>query len=503
MPTAKQRFEKLDKNREGVMTRARDCADITIPVLMPPIGADENTVLTTPYQSLGARGVNNISSKLVLALLPTGNPFFRFFLSDEMAAQLGADKAAVEEGMRKLENAMMKQVETGNLRTVINIVIKLLVVTGNALLHVPDEGSSRVFRLNQYVCIRDPMGTVIEGIIKESVHPTTLSEETRTATDVKPAADSDESVEVYTHIKRDGKKIVYHQEINEKLVPGSEGRNNVDESPYIFLRWNALDNEDYGRGHCEEYLGDLRSMEGLSKSIITFAAAVAKIVFLEHPNSVTDSKDLRDAESGEFVTGRADDIDVLHVEKFADFQVAKATMDDLTLRLSQAFLLTSGTIRNAERVTAEEIRLQAQELEDVLGGVYTVLSQELQLPLVRRLMVREKKKGTFPKVPKGSIEPSIVTGFDALGRGHELNRYRQYFSDGLQLMPNFMDQFSGGRVAQLLATQHNVDVADLTKTEEEIAADQQQAMAAQVVDKGTGPAVSAAGQIAVDNNAAE
>jgi hypothetical protein len=37
--------------------------------------------------------------------------------------------------------------------------------------------------------------------------------------------------------------------------------------PYIPLRWAALENENYGRGHCEEYLGDLRSLEDLSKDL--------------------------------------------------------------------------------------------------------------------------------------------------------------------------------------------------------------------------------------------
>ena len=502
MATAKDRWEKLDGDREGVMSRARDCANVTIPALMPPMGSNENSTLSQPYQSLGARGVNNLSSKLTMTMLPSGSPFYRFQIGEDAAATMDAQgKGQVEEGLRQLENRTSKGIESSNLRPVMSIANKLLIVTGNALLHVPDKGKSRTYNLTQYVCVRDPMGTVIEGVIKESVHPSTLSDEIRAANQVQITDDSDESVDVYTHIRKVENKMEYHQEINDIKVPGSEGRNKIDESPYIFLRWNALDGEDYGRGHCEEYLGDLRSLEGLSKSIVTFSAAAAKIIFLEHPNAVTNSDELRAAESGEFVMGRREDIDVLQLEKFADFQVAKATLDDLTLRLSHAFLLTSGTVRNAERVTAEEIRLQAQELEDVLGGVYTVMAHELQQPLVKRLMARARKAGDFPVLPANAIDPVIVTGFDALGRGHELNRYRQYFSDGVQLMgPEFMQGFSSDRVAQLLATQHNVDIKDLKKTDEETQAEQQQAMAATVMDKGTAPAVAAAGQMAVDNN---
>ena len=44
--------------------------------------------------------------------------------------------------------------------------------------------------------------------------------------------------------------------------------------------------------------------------------------------------------------------------------------------------------RSAERVTAEEVRYMAQELETALGGVYSILSQEFQYPFVNLLLGR-------------------------------------------------------------------------------------------------------------------
>ena len=191
--------------------------------------------------------------------------------------------------------------------------------------------------------------------------------------------------------------------------------------------------------------------------------------------------------------GNIEDVNALTLDKYPDFQVAKATLDDLSLRLSHAFLLSTGTIRNAERVTAEEVRLQAQELEDVLGGVYTVLSKELQLPIVRRLMVQLRKSGLVNQLPKNALDPQIVTGFDALGRGHELNKLRTYFSDGASLFgEEFLSHFSIPRVAQLLAVNHNVSVAELMKTQDEYAADAQNNMQATMLDKATGPVAGAA-----------
>src|SRR3546814_11895121 len=97
------------------------------------------------------------------------------------------------------------------------------------------------------------------------------------------------------------------------------------------------------------------------------------------------------------------------------FSVASQVAERLELRLSHAFMLQSGTVRNAERVTAEEIRAMAQELENVLGGVYTVLSAEFQLPLIRRILYVLIRQAEAPELPK-SVVPTVLTGFESIGR---------------------------------------------------------------------------------------
>ena len=493
MDTAKSRFEKLNGARSEVLERARDAADLTIPSLMPASGHSESSRLPQPYQSLGARGVNNLASKLALALLPAGNPFFRMTVNDDIVGLID-NEPEVQENLRKIENKAMERVENSNLRVILHAALKQLITAGNAMLYLPDEGGARAFRLNQYVITRDPMGAWKEIVIQEKTHPATMDQDLIDNEELGLDPTSDEDVEVYTLVKRMGDKVEFHQEINDVMVPGSEGSTKYDKSPFIPLRWNAVENENYGRGHVEEYMGDLRSLEGLSKAVVEFSAAASRVIFLERPNSTTDIASLVEAQNGEFVEGNPEDIHTLQIDKYPDFQVAKQTIDDLSLRLSHAFLLTTGTVRNAERVTAEEIRLQAQELEDVLGGVYTVLAQELQLPVVRRLLVQLRKSGQIPKLPEGTLSPTIVTGFDALGRGHELNKYRQYFADGQALFgPTFMAQFDPAKVAALMSLHHNIDIDGIMKSQEMVEQEQQQAISQTVIDKAAGPV---AGQMA-------
>lgn len=509
MATAQSRWDHLNSRRSGVLQRARAAAELTIPSIMPPEGSDVNTELFTPYQSLGARGVNNLASKLLLALLPPGTSFFRFQLDDAVKAALGEGNKEVEEAMRKLENTGMRKVEAGNLRTVLYSVLKHLIVAGNSALHMPAKGDARMFRVNQYVVVRDAQGTVTEAVLKETVSPTTLSDEIKEACEIKQVDSlrDEEGVDIYTIVKlvKGGKTVEYHQEINDKMVPQSEGRNKVEESPYVFLRWTAVDGEDYGRSLVDDYMGDLRSLEGLSKSIIGFSAVASKIILLLHPNSSTDKRALAKANTGDIVTGDIRDIDVLQLEKYADFQVAKSVVDELTLRISHAFLLQSGTVRNAERVTAVEVRAMAQELEDVLGGVYTVLSRELQLPIVHRIMAQMKSAKEFPSIPsvngKAAVSPIIVTGFDALGRGHELNKFRAYFSDlaGVMGPERVLALFDEEKLAKTFATSHNIDIAELLKTEEQRTAETQQAQSQQLMDKAAGPVAGAVAKGAMES----
>ncbi len=500
MATAKERFTTLDGKRDQVLSRGRDCADLTIPALMPPQGADENTSLPTPYQSLGSRGVNNLTSKLRLSLFPPGQPFFRFQIDPDTLEQIAADDPrvaqAIEGSMQELENEALKELEQGSDAVILHAAIKQLVVTGNVLLHMPKDDDSRIFRLQNYVVVRDASGNWYEIVAQEVVSKYTLPEGVVVKSTGK---DDDEDVTIYTHIKKEGDKAVWYQEVDEQTIAGSEGRSPYDDCPYIPLRWAALENENYGRGHCEEYLGDLRSLEDLSKDLVSFSAAAAKVIFLDRPNSTTDLEALQEAVSGEFVEGNIEDIGVLQLNKFHDFQVAKSQIDDLSLRLSHAFLLTTGTVRQAERVTAEEIRMQAQELEDVLGGVYTVLAAELQHKVVRRLIERLKSKGRFPTLPAGVLQPVIVTGFEALGRGHELNKIRAYFSDGVALYgPEFMAEFDAGAVADALAVHHNVNVQGMRKTPEQKQAEADQQAQANMMDKVAAPVAGAVASGAVD-----
>ena len=424
------RWARLDAKRSSHLKRARACAELTLPSLLPPVGADENTELPAPYQGLGARAVNNLSAKLLLALFPANSSFFRLdpdeFTAEQMKADMGEDdfKTKIAAQLRKVERMVTKDFEAQAHRTKMFKVMRLLVVTGNTLIEQLPSGTLKVYRLDHYVNRRNPAGEVVEIVIRELI----LEEDIPDGMDVQlhtEKGNPKDDIELFTRVNLVGDKFVVSQEILGEEVPGSKATYPKAKVPFISLAWSLSDGENYGRGHVDEQLGDFISYDDLSKSLLEGAAGAAKLLFMNKPNSTTNIRDLQRARNGQFITGNAEDISVLTVEKASDFRFAYDQAIIIEQRLSRAFLLTESIQRNAERVTAEEIRVMAQEIEDALGGVYSVLGVELQRPLATLLMASLKKRGKMPALPK-EIETTITTGFEALGRGHDLAKLREF-----------------------------------------------------------------------------
>lgn len=425
-----KRYQKLSGKRDPYLARARAAASVTIPSLFPQEGADGHTNFVTPQQSFGARAVNTITAKTVLTLLPPNQPFFRATIDDvDLPGDISEETyGEIENKLSDIERMAMRELEVKQARPVIDETTKHLYVAGNGLLYVGATGL-KFYRLDKYVVVRDGAGDVREIIICEAIteddvprHLKKLVAATTKQTELP--SDNKDHIKLYTSIRRNGHHWVLEQEINGIPDPKARSTYPLQKMPYVPLRLIRTDGEDYGRGYVEEYFGDLKTLEVLSKALTEGTVAAARLVFLLDPNSVTKIQDLIDAPNGGFVAGNEDDVSVLQLEKHADFNQARQRMQEIVEGLSAAFLMNSSLTRQAERVTATEIRAMAQELETVLGGVYALLASELQLPLVEILLAQLQREGKMPEFPDGVMKPQILTGIAALGRTQELDKLR-------------------------------------------------------------------------------
>jgi hypothetical protein len=433
-------YERLATIREPFLRRARTAAVLTIPSLMPPLGYNGTQDLPSPFQSIGARGVNNLTAKLTMAEFPPNAPFFQYKVDPFSLKQLEEVKNAknpetartqVEANLLEASEAVLTELETDGFRVTAYEGNRHLVVCGNVLLQYLETGP-RALHLDQYVVCRDPStGAPYRVIAKECITEESIPddmpvefhnmqpEETRNAETL---------YNLYTHAYLEDGKWYICQSINGFMVPDSNVVQDPDDFEFIPLRLGVNSGEDYSDSYVTEYIGDLISLEGLSQGIVELAAANSRVIPLVNPAGITNIDDIASAENGKYTPGRADDITFGRLDKYGDSQVAANTAKGIESRLSFAFLLNSSVQRDAERVTAEEIRFMAQELEENLGGVYSLAAKEFQLPLVKLIQRRMQRENRLPKIPAKFVHTAVVTGIEALGRGNDANRLTQFMA---------------------------------------------------------------------------
>ena len=483
--TAKKRYDALSSDRSPFLNTADEATKLTLPYL---ITRDENQSsarnLKTPWQSVGAKGVVALASKLMLATLPPQTSFFKLQLDD---SELGEDfppelRSELDLSFAKIERTILESIAASNDRVVIHQALKHLVVAGNVLIFMGKEGL-KMYPLNRYVLERDGNGNVIEIVTKERINKKLIEDELpKELIERQGVVDEyddtigngpDNDCDVYTHVRREGSKFVWHQEVYGHRLKTSNGNSPIDSTPWLPLRFNSVDGENYGRGRVEEFMGDLKSLEALSQALVEGSAAAAKVVFTISPSSTTKPSTLANAGNGAIVQGRPDDIGVVQVGKTADFATAYQMVQTIEKRLSEAFLILS--VRQSERTTAEEVRMTQMELEQQLGGLFGLLTAEFLVPYLNRKLSTFQKTGEIPRLPKKIVKPTIVAGVNALGRGQDRESLAAFLTTIAQTMgpEAIMQHINPEEVIKRLAAAQGIDVLNLVRSMQEIQQEQQ------------------------------
>jgi len=478
--SAASRYSKLASDRTIFLDTARDCAALSVPYLLTPTGVVNGQKLPTPWQSMGAKGVNVMASKLMLSLFPVNATFFKLQINDgklSLDPSLSAAvKSEIDLSLSKMERVVMQNIAESQDRVILHQAMKHLIVTGNALVYMGSKGV-KLYPLDRFVVVRDGEGNPTEIVTVESIDRQFLPEEFQTeqAKNVNDVADNtsapsvdvtvgENEVAVYTWAKLKDGQWRWRQEAEGKILPDSLGKAPKNTTPWLPLRFNVVDGEDYGRGRIEEYLGDLKSLEGLMQAMVEGSAAAAKVVFLVSPAATVKPSTLAKAGNGAIIQGRAEDVTAVQVSKQADFSSAYQMIQSLTQRLSEAFLIL--TVRQSERTTAEEIRATQQELNEQLGGIYGNLTVELVRPYLQRKLFTLQRSKELPQLPKGIVYPTIIAGLEGIGRGQDRESLMMFLQTISQALgPEAMAQYIDPEEAvKRLAAAQGIDTLKLVKT---------------------------------------
>lgn len=519
--TLAARFTTMDMDRRAKLTRSRECALLTIPQLMPPENWTEQFELPQPYSSAAARGVTGMSSRILSALMPLNDmPFFQFGLKDGTEPDPEAYTL-----LETLSYQVYRKLSSENLRSAVFQLLQSLIVAGDCLMIMEDDYTYRLIRLDQYQVRRDVSGIVREVIYLEYE----LADSSEPAGDYGLQYGGGGGYADNAPYSRTGYKTILcrwvHDEEKDVWYSYKEysGGKMIDEgeyqvTPVIPLRWSGVISENYGRSHVEENFGDIQTLEALTETMLQGQAAASTFWMVMNPTGPSELDDVVGQPNGAWLSVRPDDVSVLSPADTLKYQMqaVSGAVGEMRIIIAKAFLSDSGQIRSAERVTATEVRMVGQQLEEVLGGAFSSIARDLMEPIVKRAVFLMIEGGEIdPRLAKefssdGRLSVSITTGLQALSNDSDLQKLMQLGEMVRNLPEQAAALFQWEEYAKALIGALGFDPRNWVQSKEDLQAEQaQQQMqqmqmqaGANVAEQGLGAAAQVAGQAAGQAGAA-
>jgi hypothetical protein len=449
---ASMRYAHGYQDREPYLKRARDNAALTIPFLFREQGFNSTTDEEIPWNSGGAYLLANMGAKLILVLFPVGRPPMKLKPGQDTEANLlqmaaqdpdqaGQLASAIDLGLSGVEQEFVECVDEDGDRAKLAVGALKLLCGGNHAFQFKPDGTLRGISLEKYVTWRDASSNLLEFVIEDVLAWESLPEDIQAFCQAKGYKlgqcgenNRNHPIKVYTRGLLKDRKWHVNQEVYGETVPGSDYVRDPEAMDYFFPGWMFLDGEPYARSYVEHYIGDLQSVEGIAQTVQEGAAAIAKLLTFISPTGLTSKKAVAEARNGAILSGRKDDIYVLENNRGGDMQTVMAVSEKAEKRLAAAFLLNSSVQRSGERVTAEEIRFVAGELEDAQAGAYSQQVTTWQQPYVRQKLFHLMKLKRVTPLPMNTIKVTIVGGMGGLARNAELQALDNLVAGALQAL---------------------------------------------------------------------
>jgi len=515
--TIRKDFERLDQQRQESLDRARFCAALTKPWILPPEGWTEGSKLPETYSSLASRGITNLEGRLLLALFPADTPFFKLrpaarFRFDpdvdpetlnEFKQRLFMQELAIMAKLDQDDHAVGTNARRAGFRSRMRTAISQLLITGDVLIQITDTYSMKIHRRDNYVTKRSLDGDVLMHITREMIDPLVLSEEQAIAADLDIQTISTKPVDkrltqIHTRVQWHpiSNRWIIDQELNGHVINMSE----EVVTPFFCVPYDLAPAANYGEGLIAGNLGDVRSMNELTERLLDFAAIASKSLFVLDYNSQVRPRDLAEP-SGSVIQGRVQngnvtDIGILKADKLQDFNVANAVRESIRKDLAVTMLMEAESQPHGDRVTATQISRIASELDGALGGLYGPISDAIQVPLIERIVDMMRRAGELPALPDDAVEIEAVTGIAALSSESDQQKLLMLMQSLAQLGTDTMSRFDQGTLLDLMMRQSGIYEPGLVKSEEQIQQEQQQAVQAAQQQQMQSQMVQSGGKIA-------
>lgn len=478
----------------AAVRRAEEYAKYTSPALMVDTLEYQGPVNSTQtveydFQSAGALLLNSLASKLTQSLFPPNRASFQIVASPELqkvSTEAGVDDATLRSRMAQLERDSSQRLFMNAGYHKLNRAIKLLAATGNALLYRdPDTAKMTLWSMQNYAVRRSPNGDIDCMVLRQRFKMRELPAEVLADAMAKRVGGNnpDSTVEFYTVAKwestneKNRRRVRIHYQIDDKRV-GPESSYPEHLCPFIVMVWSLADGEHMGRGLVEEYAGDFARLSLVSEQLGLYELDSLNVLNLVDESAGAAVDDYKDADTGDYVPGRANAVTSYERGDYNKIAAVNSSLAGIISRLSRAFMYT-GDVRDAERVTAEEIRRTAVEADTLLGGVYSLLSETVQTPLAYLCMweASASSDNLILGMLSRAYRPTILTGIPALTRASESQNLLEAVQEAAAVVPvlgQLSNRFDTEKVIELIFNNKSVDLAAISKSPEQIALEAEQ-----------------------------
>lgn len=511
---------EMREERQMFLQRAMTAAKYTLPMLFPKsLDADLNyqnqlSQYDAPYQSVCAQGVNNLASLAMLALFPVDVPFYKYDLEDaevqkaleskkqqifqEVAQSASTQEEAeeatahllqqhiskIEEALGRRERSIFKEVSNTDDRDKLYTLMVHDLVAGNVVFHMPKGAPMRIIPLTNFVQQKDNYGTVLDIITVEWISPRTLDDDVKAK--LSPDKLKQKCLPLYRHQSLEGKHYIITEELCGVTLKSEKAPKATP--PMYSVGYRYIPGENYCRGMVEEVIGDVFSLDGLEQAALEYSVGMAKFL-IGYLTGQVDKEILINAPNGGFVPMQdANAVFPVRLGSGTEPRLVLETIERKERRLAEAFLMSEAARRDAERVTAEEIKQVIASLEKRHAGFYSNMHISTQLPYLMRKIFLLEEEGKLEPLPNDLITPKVTAGLEALGREGYISRLVQFCSIGQQVLgPQFEAHLIGSEFLRRLGTNMYIEARGLIRPQSEIdksqAAMKQEAFFASLIDR--------------------
>lgn len=473
---------------ESVVLKCMQYAKWTLPQLMVDVTLQtdgHSAVLERDYQEIGPLLVNNLAAKLTALLFPASRPFYEAELSEELrdrAKARGIDETTLVAEFAKLVLKSSKRLFKNASYAQLVQATRHLIVAGNVLVNRDSkEQRCTTYGLQSFSVRRDGRGILLDTVLRERTYiealPPDIQRTLRIAYPNKYRRPDDAPpIELFTRIERKtgktGRVFFEVSQQADEIDIGTPGTYPEHLCPWQVVTWNLIAGEHYGRGLVEDYAGGFAKLSDGSEAATLYGIEIMKVVHLVAPGVGADIDELATSESGQYVQGANGAVQAHEAGDALKLQAMRAELSEVFGNLARAFMWKANT-RDAERVTAFELRLDAQEADNVLGGTYSSLAETWQVPFAHILM-HEENPATLAGILDDSIKLDIIAGVPALGRSLDLQNLLTAAQDASVIVPAFgqlSKKVDTEKLFQIVMAFSNVPIDDFMKSKAQLNAE--------------------------------